>query len=71
MLAPIMCIFDLTLFFTDPCTENEVRLNDEVIQVCHDKQWGLVCDSYYNLISYAAQVVCREVGIPSMGQFVN
>ena len=70
-LAPIMylnCFCDLTLFFTVSCIEDEVRLNDEVIQVCHDGQWGLVCYSSYYWNSYAAQVVCKEVGIPSICQ---
>ena len=57
-------------FFSDPCTENEVRLNDVVVQVCHDAQWGLVCHHQLSWDLNAAEVVCKQVGIPSRSQCV-
>ena len=55
--------------FTDPCTENAVRLNDDVVEVCHNAQWGLVCAHSNSYFTPAAEVVCRQVGIPSTSQF--
>ena len=67
------CIYNYTIlttiiFFTDPCTENKVQLNNGVIQVCHDGQWGLVCEHEDSWNQRAADVVCRQVGIPSRSQ---
>ena len=45
----------------EPCTESEVRLNNEVVQICHNQQWTPVC-SFSNS---AAEVVCNQVEIPS------
>ena len=62
----------LHVFRSDPCTENEVRLNyDNMVQVCHDEKWGLVCahEESWNLI--AADVVCKQVGILSRCQLVT
>ena len=56
---------------TEPCTENDVRLNDGLVQVCHDEQWGLVCRSYYTWNLNAVKVVCKQVGSPSKSQLVN
>ena len=59
------------VFLSDPCTENEVRLNDYMVQVCHDEKWGFVCEhgESWNLI--AADVVCKQVGILSKCQLVT
>ena len=56
------------IFFTDTCTEDEVRLNGDVVQVCHDSQWGLVCSSTNSWGISSAEVACRQVGMPSRGQ---
>ena len=66
----IICLSHNNYFFTDPCTENEVRLNDDVVEVCHSAQWGLVCAHSGSYFTPAAEVVCRQVGIPSRSQFV-
>ena len=60
-----MCIFTL-----DPCINNKVRLNDNVVEVCYNAQWGLVCNDYFSYSTPAAEVVCRQVEIPSRSQFV-
>ena len=67
-LLHISTVFeDLTqsVVFTDPCTENEVRLNDDLVQVCHNGQWGFVCEHPNSYYLPAAKVVCRQVNIPS------
>ena len=58
------------LFSVEPCTEDEVRLNDGVVQVCHDGQWGLVCSSPDISFQAAAVVVCNLIGTPSEGKSV-
>ena len=54
------------ILFPEPCTESEVRLNNEMVQICHNEQWSPVCfqpGSFYD--NAAAEVVCNQVGIPS------
>ena len=58
----------IIVFCSDPCTENEVQLNNGVVEVCHDAQWGLVCVHRYSWNLRAAEVVCSQVGIPSRSQ---
>ena len=55
----------IIFFHTDPCNENEVRLNDDVIEVCHSAKWGLVCEHLHSYYTPAAIVVCKQVGIES------
>lgn len=43
--------------------EEDVRLNANVVQVCRNGQWGLVCDSN-NWNSNAVHVACNESGLP-------
>ena len=45
----------------EPCTESEVRLNNEMVQICHNQQWTPVC----SFSDSAAEVVCNQVEIPS------
>ena len=59
-----------TNLYTDSCTDNTVRLNNRVVEVCHDAQWGLVCEHLNSYYTPAAEVVCRQVGVPSRSQFV-
>ena len=61
----------VNLFFTDPCIEDEVRLNDDVVQVCHGSQWGLVCDHIETWTYRDAAVVCRQIGMAYRGQIVR
>ena len=61
----------MIIFFTDPCTQNQIRLNHRIVQVCHNAQWGLVCDHEQSWNSRAAEVVCTQVGIPSRRQLVT
>ena len=54
--------------FTDPCTENEVRLNGEVVEVCHESKWGFVCSSISSWSVRSAAVVCQQVGMGYRGE---
>ena len=54
------------IFLPVPCTENTVSLNGQNVQVCHNQQWGLVCETCKSWNSEAAEVVCNQVGIPSL-----
>ena len=58
-------------FSTDPCIENDVQLNGNVVQVCHGSQWGLVCSSLESWHKNAAAVVCQQVGMAYRGQIVR
>ncbi|CAI8020958.1 Neurotrypsin [Geodia barretti] len=48
-----------------PCAENDVRLNEEIVQVCHDQQWGLMCAPRGSWDENAVQVMCTQAGRPS------
>ena len=64
-----MVILPQICFHPAPCNENEVRLNEEVVQVCHDEQWGLVCDHEDSWNPADANVVCNQARLPSGGEF--
>ena len=68
MISPY--IIQLLCIIPDPCPENDVRISDGVIQVCHDGQWGLVCQHSNSYDLDAAEVVCDQVGIPSVCEFL-
>ena len=53
---------------TESCIENDTRLNGGVVQVCHEGQWGLVCDHDRSWSSNDARVVCRQEGFSSKCQ---
>ena len=42
-----------------------------MVQVCHESQWGLVCDHDESWTTRSAVVVCRQVGMGYRGQVVN
>ena len=49
-----------------PCRDNDVRLNGgNVVQVCFNQQWGLVCEHLYSWSSIDAGVVCDQLEIYS------
>ena len=60
----------LISIFIDSCVENAVRLNGDVVQVCRESQWGLVCDSTESWLNFprSAAVVCRQIGMAFRGQ---
>ena len=40
-----------------------MRLNGDVVQICHNQEWGLACSDGWDV--NAANVICNQVGIPS------
>ena len=53
-------------YYAVSCIENDARLNEEVVQICHDQEWGLVCvDTVSAWDDNAADVMCNQAGIPS------
>ena len=60
------CWHMLLQFLAVSCVEDAVRLNDEVVQVCYNQQWGFICHHTTSWRSKAANVVCNEAGIVSL-----
>ena len=58
-------------FLIVPCTEDDVRLNGYIVQVCHNSQWGFVCASVTSWNFFATRVVCKQIGMPSTGQYCS
>lgn len=58
--------------FLGVCEEGSARLTGGLaaregwVEVCHDETWQSVCDEGWNDVQ--AEVVCRELGFPSLGQ---
>ena len=57
------------------CTEGDVRLvagpstvtrREGTVQVCINSMWGVICNSGWD--SREAGVVCRQLGLPSLGE---
>ena len=50
-----------------------MRLNGNVVEVCRESQWGLVCDSTETWLNSprSAAVVCRQIGMAYGGQIVK
>ena len=46
-----------------------MRLNGYIVQVCHNSQWGFVCSSLRSWNFFAVHVVCKQIGMPSTGQY--
>ena len=69
----------IVILLAPPCTENEVRLFNDQVQICHNGVWGYVCATntyyyyyyyYYPTTSWTdedARVVCRELGFIHQG----
>ena len=61
------------LLLAPPCTENEVRLQNDLVQICHNGVSGYVCAMdtfFFPLTSWTdedARVVCRELGFIHQG----
>ena len=57
------------------CTEGEVRLvgganpREGRVEICLNDEWGTVCGATWN--TTAANVVCRQVGLVSTGDYHN
>ena len=55
-----------TFFIDPPCSHGDIRLvggatdNEGRVQVCVNKQWGMVCNNRWSVED--AQVVCRQLG---------
>ena len=49
-----------------PCTESEVRLIINRVQICHNEVWGYVCEDN-DWTDDDASVVCRELGFLPQG----
>ena len=56
-------------YIAPPCTENEVRLMKDQVQICHNEVWGYVC-SRFGWTDDDASVVCKELGFTPHGKII-
>ena len=49
------------------CSESEVRLLNNQVQICHNEIWGYVCEDN-DWTDDDASVVCSELGFPPYGE---
>ena len=60
---------DVAMIFllAPPCTESDVRLLNDQLQICHNEVWGYVCGDF-DWTNDDASVVCRELGFSPQGR---
>ena len=46
-----------------------MRIRENVLQVCHNQQWGLACFGRSDWDIIAGSVVCRQLGLSTRGKF--
>ena len=57
-------------FLAPPCTESDVRLLNNQLQICHNEVWGYVCGDF-DWTDNDASVVCRELGFSPEGRILT
>ena len=54
------------------CTDGQIRLKGGVsqregrVEICYGRVWGTICDILWDYRE--AEVVCRQLGFPSVGE---
>ena len=59
----------MSFLLAPPCTESDVRLLNNRVQICHNEVWGYVCENF-DWTDDDASVVCRELGFTRYGEIL-